>query len=182
MAFFEKRIKSETIFTGKIISVRNDKVELQNGNIAGREVVEHSGGVGIVAMDKDSYVYMVRQYRYPMERELLEIPAGKLEEGEDPAECAARELSEETGFNAEKMIYLGKMYPSPGYCKETLYLYLALGLVSGANHLDPDEFLSVERHPFKEMCDMVSQGHICDAKTSLGLLLTERLINMPEIQ
>lgn len=179
MTFYEKKIDGEIKYTGKIVTVRRDTVELQNGRQSTREVVEHPGGVAIVAMDQESYVYMVRQYRYPMERELLELPAGKLEVGEDPAECAIRELSEETGFRAEKMVYLGKLYPSPGYCQETLYLYLALGLVGGASHPDPDEFLSVERYPFDKLCDMVSEGRICDAKTSLGLLLTERLLKNP---
>lgn len=180
MAFFEKTVKSEIKYTGRIVTVKNDTVELQNGNLAQREVVEHPGGVGIVVIDSDNFVYLVRQYRYPMSQELLEIPAGKLEYGEDPAECAVRELSEETGFTAEKMVYLGKMYPSPGYFQEILYLYLAEGLTGGECHPDPDEFLSVERYPLHEACRMAQSGEICDAKTVLGLLLTEKRMKNEE--
>ena len=176
MAFFEKTVKSDIKYVGRIVTIRDDTVELQNGNLSHREVVEHNGGVGIVAVDDDGFVYLVRQYRYPMERELLEVPAGKLEQGEDPFECAVRELSEETGFTAGKMSYLGKLYPSPGHCRETLYLYLAQDLTGGARHLDPDEFLDVERYPFDEALRMVTDGTICDAKTSLGLLLAEKVI------
>lgn len=170
MAFFEKTLSSEELYCGRIITVRRDKVELTNGHTSTREVVEHPGGVGIVAIDKDKNVLMVRQFRYPLSSEILEVPAGKLEKGEDPLECAVRELSEETGYSAGKMISLGSMYPSPGYCQEILYAYLALDLEAGASHPDEDEFLSVERIPFDKAVNMALSGEIKDAKTVIALL------------
>jgi ADP-ribose pyrophosphatase len=133
-------------------------------------VVEHCGGVGILALDENGNAVMVRQYRYPIGRELLEVPAGKLEENEDPLECAVRELSEETGYTAGQMISLGSILPSPGYCKETLYAYLALDLKPGDMHLDPDEFLDVEHIPFRKLHEMVMSGEVTDAKTVVAVL------------
>ena len=170
MAFYEKTLESQEIYNGKIIRVRKDKVELVNGGTSIREVVEHTGGVGILALDSQGRGVMVRQYRYPIESELLEVPAGKLEPGEDPLQCAIRELSEETGCSAQQMISLGSFLPSPGYCKETLYVYLALGLTEGDSHLDKDEFLAVERIPFEELLDMALSGQITDAKTVIAIL------------
>ncbi len=180
MAFYEKTLESQEIYNGKIIRVRRDKVELINGDTSTREVVEHQGGVGILAIDSDGFGYMVRQYRYPIESELLEIPAGKLESGEDPLECAVRELSEETGLSAGQMIPLGSFLPSPGYCRETLYVYLALDLQSGERHLDKDEFLSVERIPFDKLVDMVMSGEITDGKTAIGILKAARYLKKAE--
>ena len=176
MSFFEKTLESQEIYKGKIIRVRRDKVELINGGTSMREVVEHSGGVGILALDKEGNGVMVRQYRYPIESELLEVPAGKLEPGEDPLECAIRELSEETGYQAEQMIPLGSFLPSPGYCKETLYVYLALGLKQGEMHLDKDEFLSVEKIPFSRLIDMTMSGEITDGKTVIAILKAARYL------
>ena len=176
MAFYEKTLSSEEIYNGRIIRVRRDTVEVQSGNTALREVVEHTGGVGILALDEEGCAFLVRQYRYPFERELLEVPAGKLEPGEAPLTCATRELGEETGFTAGQMIPLGELLPSPGYCKETLYVYLALDLTPGASHLDPDEFLSVERIPLPELHRMVMSGEIADAKTVIAVLKAENYL------
>ncbi|MGM9520850.1 MAG: NUDIX domain-containing protein [Oscillospiraceae bacterium] len=176
MAFFEKTLKSDEIYKGKIITVYRDTVELENGRTSLREVVSHAGGVGIVALDDDGCAVMVRQYRYPIGRELLEVPAGKLEPGEDPLECAVRELSEETGYSAGQMVSLGSILPSPGYCQETLYVYLALDLKPGAIHLDPDEFLSVEHIPMTKLHDMVMSGELTDAKTVIGILKAEQYL------
>lgn len=170
MTFHEKQIDTESIFEGKIFSVRKDTVELQNGHHSSREVVDHPGGVGIVAITDDNEVILVRQYRYPMELEILEIPAGKLEIGEDPYECAVRELSEETGYSAGKVVDLGAIYPSPGFCRETLYLYLALDLKEGKMHLDDNELLCVEKHDLNKLYDMIMKNEICDAKTVVGVL------------
>jgi len=174
MAFFEKKVGGGVKFTGRLVTVRDDEVELCDGRVSHREVVEHPGGVGIVPLTAEGGVIMVRQFRYPIGTELLEIPAGKLERGEDPLACAVRELSEETGCSAERMVPLGRMYPSPGYCQETLYLYLALGLVPGERHLDPGEFLDTETYPLEKLLAMADAGELPDAKTALGLLKAAR--------
>ncbi len=181
MPFFEKTLTSEIKYKGRIITVKKDTVELENGKVTLREVVEHNGGVGIVALDDDGFVYFVRQYRYPMSEEMLEIPAGKLEDNESPEVCAVRELSEETGFEADSMICLGSLYPSPGYCREVLFVYLATGLRKGDQHLDEDEFLSVEKYTLKEAEEKVMNGEITDAKTVIGILKTVRLKELGKI-
>ena len=170
MKFFEKQIETKTVYEGKIVYVRNDIAELQNGNKTYREVVVHPGGVGIVAITNDSKILMVRQYRYPMEEELLEIPAGKLDGGEDPFECAVRELSEETGYTAGKWVDLGAIYPSPGFCRETLYLYLAMELTPGEMHLDENELLSVEEIGIDELIEKIMTNELKDAKTVTGIM------------
>ena len=170
MGYFEQTVDSELIFKGRVVTLKKDSARLDNGKVVSREVIEHSGGVGIVPIDDNGYVYMVRQFRYPLQKELLEIPAGKLEYGEDPAECAVRELSEETGCTAEKMIYLGAVYSSPGFCDEILHIYLALGLTQGEAHLDEDEFLSVEKVHIDKLIDMMMTDDLKDGKTVVGLL------------
>jgi len=170
MIFSEKQVETKTVYKGKIVNVRSDIAELQNGSRAEREVVEHPGGVGIVAVTNDNKVLMVRQYRYPMEEELLEIPAGKLDEGEHPFGCAVRELSEETGCTAGKYVDLGAIYPSPGFCKETLYLYLALELKQGEMHPDENELLSVEQVNMDELISDIMADRIKDAKTIIGVM------------
>ncbi len=173
MGFYEKTLKSDIIYEGRIMRVRNDTVELQNGQTAYREVVDHTGGVGVIAVRDDGTVPMVRQFRYPFMAETLEIPAGKLERGEDPLECAVRELSEETGCSAVRFISLGTLLPSPGYCAETLYIYLALDIKPGKAHLDEDEFLDVEYYPLQRLHDMTMSGELTDAKTALAVLKAE---------
>ena len=170
MIFSEKQVETKTVYKGKIVNVRSDIAELQNGSRAEREVVEHPGGVGIVAVTNDNKVLMVRQYRYPMEEELLEIPAGKLDEGEHPFGCAVRELSEETGCTAGKYVDLGAIYPSPGFCKETLYLYLALELKQGEMHPDENELLSVDQVDIDELISDIMADRIKDAKTIIGVM------------
>jgi len=170
MEFFEKRIDSNTVYEGLIVNVRRDVAEIQNGKHVPREVVEHPGGVAIVPVTDDGKVLMVRQYRYPMERELLEIPAGKLAPGEDPLDCAVRELKEETGCTAGKIVFLGEMYPSPGYCQETLYLYLALELQHGEMDLDEDELLSLEPYPIDDLVAKIKANELPDAKTIIGIM------------
>ena len=176
MVYFEKQVETKTVYRGKIVDVRRDVAELQNGNKAEREVVVHPGGVGIVAVTNDKKVLMVRQYRYPMEEELLEIPAGKLDGGEDPFECAVRELSEETGFTAGRYVDLGAIYPSPGFCRETLYIYLALDLTPGEMHLDENELLSVEQVDIDELIDRVMANELKDAKTVVGIMKAKRYL------
>ena len=172
MSCFEKRIDSEEKYRGVLVNVRLDHAELCDGSIVKREVVEHPGGATILPIDDDGYCYCVRQFRYPYQKELLEAPAGKLEPGEDPMECAVRELSEETGFTADEIISLGEDYTSPGFSTERLYLYLATGLHHGAQHLDLNEFLDVEYHSLESLRDMVLRGEIADGKTVAGVLKT----------
>ena len=177
MECIEKRVDGETKYSGIIVKVRLDRAELENGKIVRREVVEHPGGVGILPVDENGICYMVRQFRYPFQRQLLEIPAGKLEYGEDPLECAVRELSEETGFTAERLVYMGKCLTSPGFSSETLHIYLALGLHAGRSHLDEDEFLNVEKHSIAELCGMAERNELEDAKTIIAVLKAERYLN-----
>ena len=173
MAFYEKTVKSDIVYNGLIMRVRSDTVELDDGRLAHREVVDHTGGVGVIGITPEGKVPMVRQFRYPFKAETLEIPAGKLEPGENPLECAVRELSEETGYAAKKLISLGTLLPSPGYCAETLYIYLALDLTPGKAHLDDGEFLNVEYYPLEKLHEMTMSGELVDAKTVLAVLKAE---------
>ena len=178
MEFFEKQIETKTVYKGLIVKIRRDVAELQNGAMVPREVVEHPGGVGIVPVTSDNKILMVRQYRYPMEEELLEIPAGKLDDGEDPLECAIRELSEETGCIAGKLVDLGAIYPSPGFCRETLYLYLALELQSGEMHLDEGELLSVEAVGIDELMKKIMKNELPDAKSIIGVMKARQYLEL----
>ena len=170
MDYFEKRIDGEEKYNGVIVRVRLDRAELVNGAVVKREVVEHPGGVCILPVDEQGNCYMVRQFRYPFSRMMLEAPAGKLEYGEDHRDCAVRELSEETGFTAAHYTDLGRLYPSPGYCRETLYIYMATGLTRGQAHLDKGEFLDVEKHSLDELYRMAMAGDLPDAKTAMAVI------------
>jgi ADP-ribose pyrophosphatase len=174
----ELTLSTETLHYGKILNLRRDTVELPNKNIAAREVVEHSGGVCVLPLTDSDEVIMVKQFRYPFNTVTLEVPAGKLEKGEDPLECGKRELFEETGLTAEKIEFLGKLYPTPAYCTEVIHMYLARGLIeSDSNSLDEDEFLDVVKLPFDKVIDMIFKNEIPDAKTQLAMLKTKVLLN-----
>jgi len=177
MTFYEKQLETETVYNGLIVNVRMDIAELQNGNKVRREVVEHPGGVCVVAVTKDNKVPLVRQFRYTIKKEMLEIPAGKLERGEDPFECAVRELSEETGYTANEWIDLGVIYPSAGVYSETLHQYLALDLQPGEMHLDENELLSVEEVDLDELVDLIMANEMKDAKTIIGVLKAKNHLN-----
>lgn len=171
MEHFERKISSETIYRGRIITLESDKAELENGAVALREVVRHSGGVGVLAIDGENNVLFVRQFRYPYGETLWELPAGKLEPGEDPAACGARELEEETGLRPGSMRLLAELYPSPGYLDERLYVYEAGKLAPAAQNLDENEFLTVIRVPYKQAIEMCQNGEIKDAKTICALMM-----------
>ena len=165
----EIALKSDVIFKGKILKVKVDKVKLPNGKESTREVVEHPGAVVVVPMIGDK-VIMVEQYRYPIGRTLLELPAGKLDPGETPEECARRELEEETGYRAGRITYLGKIYTSPGFSSEIVHIFLAEDLKEGANKTDEDEFLDVVKKDFKNVVKECLEGKIEDAKTVVAVL------------
>jgi len=175
MDLTEKRLSSEIVYDGRILRLRVDQVELPNGHRSIREVAEHPGGVAIVAIDAQDRVLTVKQYRYVFSRTLEEIPAGKLEHGEDPREAALRELREETGAVPETLTDLGTLIVSPGCYGEVLHLYLAEGLRFGAQAPDEDEFLDLCRTPFDEMLARVLSGELDDAKTVVGILKVHAL-------
>ena len=176
MEYFEQRIDRDDKYHGIIVDVHLDHVRLDDGSIARREVVEHPGGVTILPVDEAGNCYMVRQFRYPAGHMMLEAPAGKLEYGEDHRECAVRELSEETGFTADELLYLGGFYTSPGFSSELLHIYLALGLHAGESHLDEGEFLNVEKLPLQQLVDMVMANQVEDAKTIIAVLKAEKVL------
>ena len=176
MEYLEKRVDGEEKYKGVIVRVRLDRAELCDGRIVRREVVEHPGGVCILPVEEDGTCYMVRQFRYPFSRMMLEAPAGKLEYGEDPRECAVRELSEETGLSADEMIDMGAMCTSPGFSTELLHLYLALGLHPGKSHPDDGEFLNVEKISLARLSEMVMANEIDDGKTIAAVLKAEKIL------
>ena len=171
----EKLLQSHPIYNGRIIRVRRDEVLLPDGGHGLREVVDHPGGVGILALDDDGCVVLVRQYRYAFSRVLTEIPAGKREKGEEPFVTARRELKEEIGAEANQWTDMGALIASPGCYGETLYLFMARGLRFGETHPDEDEFLELCRTPFDKMLARVMRGDIEDAKTVCGILKVHAL-------
>lgn len=169
MELTEKTLTSREVYRGRILRVREDTVRLPNGKTAEREVAEHPGGVGILALDGGD-VLLVRQYRYAFSRVLTEIPAGKREPGEEPFVTAQRELREEIGATAGKWTELGALIASPGCYGEVLYLYMAQELTFGDTHPDEDEFLDVVRMPFDHAVELCMTGELTDAKTVIAVL------------
>ena len=166
MHLSEKTVDKEVVFEGRIITVRKDKAELEDGSVVGRELVIHSGGVCVV-----------RQFRYAFGEPLLEIPAGKLEKGEEHRSAALRELEEETGAHCGRFEYLGVCYPSVAYLTEKIHMYLARDLEFGSSHTDAGEFLDVLEVPLDEAVQMVMDGKIPDAKTQIALLKTKMIVD-----
>lgn len=167
----EIKTGSEEIFDGVILHVIRDSVKLPNGNYSTREVIRHVGAVCVIPVTDDGKVIVERQFRYPMNAVITEIPAGKLDsKQEDPLEAGKRELREETGYTADEWIDLGIYYPTPAYSDEKIWMYLARGLHKGEQELDADEFLNVEEVPLTELLADVMAGKICDGKTQTGIL------------
>ena len=181
MNFQEKTLKRNEIYNGRILSLHVDDIELPNGEKATREIVEHSGGVCVAAITDSNELYFVRQYRYPYKKVLLELPAGKLEKGEDPLKAGMRELEEECGVVAEKVIPMGTVYPTVAYCSEIIHLFAAKGLTDTAQHLDEDEFLSFEKISIDKAAEMVMNGEISDSKTAVLVLKIHNLIRENKI-
>ena len=166
----EPTVSSERVYEGRILSLRLDTVELPGGKKTRREIVEHVECVAIVVLDSEENVLMVRQFRKPVERALLEIPAGGVEEGEEPLDCVRRELQEETGYLARRIERLGGFYSAPGYCTEFLHLYLATDLMPGNLDAEEDENIEVVVVPLSRVSQLIACGEICDAKSIAGLL------------
>ncbi|MBI6873029.1 NUDIX hydrolase [Clostridium aciditolerans] len=166
MNFNEKTLEVKNIYNGKIIDVDVHTVELPNGRKSSREIVNHSGGVAIIAYKDKDTILLVEQFRKPIEKVILELPAGKIEKDEDIELCGIRELEEETGYKAKEFSYLGKMVTSPGFCNEYIYIYKAENLYKGKDNLaDEDEFINVREMKIEKIKEMIKSGEIIDAKT-----------------
>ncbi|OSB10789.1 NUDIX hydrolase [Paraclostridium bifermentans] len=176
MIIEEQTVSSDRIYTGKVISLKVDTVEVPKKGYQKREIIEHPGAVGIVAITDDDKVLLVRQFRKAIEKVLWEIPAGKLEQGESPKDCAIRELKEETGYSANNMKLIHKFYTSSGFSNQKIYVYLATDLEKGECCLDEDEFLELHEVNLNDAYEMINKNDIEDAKTSIGLLLAKELL------
>lgn len=177
-ALREEKTASELMFDGKILHLYRDDIRLPDGKPAEREVIRHIGAVCVIPVTEDGLVVMERQYRYPVDEVILEIPAGKLDSREeDPEEAARRELREETGYLAGTLMPLGKFYPACAYSDETIWMYLATDLTKGQRQLDEDEFLDVELIPLDRLVQQVLAGEIPDAKTQIAVLKAAAFLN-----
>lgn len=177
---YEEKIDGEKLFDGIVVHLERDRVRLPNGHEGVREVIRHVGAVCVIPVDADGNVLMERQFRYPHAKVLWEIPAGKLDsKAEDPLAAAKRELYEETGYTAETFTLLGELYTTPAFVDEVIHMYLAEGLsrADTEQHLDEDEFLTVESIHIDTLCDMVMRGEIPDAKTQIAVLKVKRILD-----
>lgn len=165
----EKTVASTPIYDGKIIQVQVDEVELPNGKTAKREIVHHPGAVAVMAITQENRMVMVRQFRKPLERTIVEIPAGKLEPGEEPEVCAGRELREETGYTYTSLRHQASFYTSPGFADEIVHLYRAEGVTPGEAQPDDDEFVELLHVTVEEAQELIASGDIRDAKTILAV-------------
>ncbi len=164
-------LESEKIFKGSVFDVERDRLREESGIEVVRDVVRHPGGAGALPLFDDGRVALVKQYRHPARRELLEIPAGRIEDGETPAACAAREVEQEIGYRAGRMKKLAEFYSTPGFCEEQLFVYLATELTPGLQNLDHDELIEIVYLPLDEAVKMAERGGIEDSKTIIALLM-----------
>lgn len=167
-------LSSRRVYEGRIINLRVDTVAFPDGRTGTREVVEYAGAVAVVPVNEKGELLLVRQYRHAVGKTLLEIPAGKLEQGEDPAASAGRELLEETGYEAERLTRLISFFSTPGFTTEELHLFLATGLNLKAQDLDDDEFIDVVPVPYEKALEMIWTGEICDAKSVAGIFAAHK--------
>lgn len=181
MTFEEKTIKSERIYEGAIINLRRDEVTVQNGTSM-REIIEHNGGAVLVAVTSERKLVMVRQYRKPAGRVMLEVPAGKIDPGESAEAAAKRELKEETGYTAGKIKFLMQFYPSVGYSEEILYLYLCTDLTPGETNFDENEAIDIEEYEISRLHRMVMDGDIQDAKTIIAIMTVKNLLEEGKLE
>lgn len=172
MKFEEKTIMTEPIFEGRVIQVQVDTVRLPNGEQSTREIVKHPGAVGIIPMTADGKLIVVEQYRKALERTIVEIPAGKIEPGEELTVCALRELEEETGYGTQNLTYLQEVVTSPGFCDEVVHIFVARNIfkIDNPAGLDDDEFVEVKAVTLEEAQQLMAQGAICDAKTIIAVM------------
>lgn len=171
----ERTIKADKIYTGKILSLKIETVELPNQKYSKREIVEHNPAVAVVAVTENDEILLIEQFRKAVEKKLYEIPAGLIEPGENPKDAAVRELEEETGYLAKECEYQNEFFTSPGFCTENMYMFFAKDLEFKEQNLDTDEFIDLVKVPFEEALRMVKFGEIIDAKTILGILLYDKL-------
>ncbi len=165
-----KILKSQILYKGKVFDHQVDEIEYESGNKSIREIAIHPGGAVIVPIKDDGKIILVKQFRYPLQKTLIELPAGKLDKGEDPLKCAARELEEETGYKAKEIEKLGQIYTAPGYCTEILHIYSAKGLASGNHHREEGEQgMEILELSLDEIEKMIANGEITDAKTIVGI-------------
>ena len=174
MTFEEKTLNSKRIYEGAIINLRCDEVTVQNGT-SKREIIEHNGGAVLAAITDQGKMVMVKQFRKPAEKVLLEAPAGKIDPGEKPEKTAVRELKEETGYTASEVSFLTKFYPSVGYSEEILYLYLCTGLTPGETDFDENEAIDIREYEIEELYQMAMSGQLEDAKTIIAVLIVHSL-------
>ncbi|MBR2411485.1 MAG: NUDIX hydrolase [Clostridia bacterium] len=168
---FEKQLNSTNVYKGRLLDVYSDEIVLPNGHKSKREYIKHVGAACVVPVDDEGNVIIEKQFRYPFSKVLTEIPAGKLDSKAEPhLDAALRELKEETGYSAEKMIYLGEFYPTCAYSDEIIHMYLATGLKKGEQKLDDDEFVGVEKMPLEELVAEIMKGNIPDGKTQTAIL------------
>ncbi len=181
MDYNEKTLKTEDIYKGNIIKIQKQTVSLPNGKEATRDIVLHPGASVVIPINENGELYMVKQFRKPLDITTLELPAGKLDSpDEDPKLCAERELMEETGLTADKIEHLISIHTTPGFCNEVIHMYTATGLTQGEACTDEDEFLDVERLHISQLVDMVLEHKITDAKTIIGILMAERIIKQKD--
>jgi len=173
----EKKLSSKKIFQGKLINLFLDHVKLPNGETSTREWVDHPGAVCIIPILPSGEICLIRQYRYGPRQEFIEIPAGKIDKGEKPLDCARRELSEEIGYAAKKLTFLTKIYPAIGFSNEMMWMYLGENLNKTERNLDQDEFLELVPVTVQQAFDWVKSGKISDVKTIIGILWVHQLMN-----